>query len=625
MGEETAIEALHHGATDYVLKQRLSRLGPAVHRAIREIEQGAQRRQAEVELRESEERFLSAFEYAAIGMALVAPEGRWLKVNRALCALTGYSEEELLTKSFQDITHPDDLETDLGYVRQLLSGEIPTYQIEKRYFHKAGQIVWIQLNVSLVRDRQGKPLHLISQIQDITEGKQTEQKLRQSEEYFRTVTENAMDIIAVLDADGMLRYISPSVQHVFGYTAEELVGRNPFELVHPEDLAPTQEAFRAAVATPGGTVRAEFRFRHKDGSWRAEEAVTRNLVHDPGVRGVVLNCRDVTERKQAEERLRLLSGAVESAANAIVITDRQGTIIWVNRAFTLLTGYSLPEVVGQKTSLLKSGLHEEAFYRNLWETVLAGRDWSAEMVNRRKDGTLYTEANTITPMRDERGQITHFIAVKQDVTERIRATEALRESESLYQSLVENTPQHIFRKDAAGRFTFGNGPFCNALGKPLADILGKTDADFCPPELAAKYLQDDLRVLQTGQPFEGEEAFKQAGGESIIVNVLKTPLRDAAGQIVGIQGISWDITERRRTQEALRESEENYRALVELSPDAIFLHREGKFVYANPAALKLLGADQPQQLLGRSVFDIVPPENQRRYPPANPAGCRGWP
>ena len=482
LGEEAAIEALHCGATDYVFKERLARLGPAVRRAVREIKERAQRRQAE-------------------------------------------------------------------------------------------------------------------------------ESLRRSEEYFRALTENAMDITAVLDPDSTIRYLSPSVQRVFGYAPEELVGQNPFELIHPEDVARIRELFRAAVATPGATVRADFRFRHKDGSWRALEGVTRNQLHDPCVNGVIVNCRDVTARMGAEGRLRLLSGAVESAANAIVITDREGVIVWVNRAFTQLTGYALQEVQGRKTSLLKSGVHEEAFYRNLWETVLAGRVWSAEMTNRRKDGTLFTEENTITPVRDEKGEVAHFVAVKQDVTERNRATEALRMSDSLYQSLVENVPQHIFRKDVAGRFTFGNGPFCKALGKPLADILGKTDLDFSPPELAAKYRQDDLRVLQTGQPFEGEETFQQANGESVTVNVLKTPLRDLTGQIVGLQGISWDITERRLAQEARRESEDNYRALIELSPNAIFLHCEEKFVYANPATLKLLGADQPEQLLGRSVFDIVPPEN----------------
>ncbi len=125
-------------------------------------------------LHEIDVHFRGAFQYAAIGMALVAPDGRFLQVNRALCDLTGYAEEELLRRTFQDITHPDDLDADLALVRQMLAGEIPYYHLEKRYFDKLGRVLWIVLSVSLVRDGDGKPLYFISQIQDITRRKQVE-------------------------------------------------------------------------------------------------------------------------------------------------------------------------------------------------------------------------------------------------------------------------------------------------------------------------------------------------------------------------------------------------------------------------------------------------------------------
>jgi PAS domain S-box-containing protein len=128
-------------------------------RALHEV---AKQERTQEMLREAEERFRSAFSYAVIGMALVGTDGRWLQVNRSLCEIVGYSEQELLSKTFQDITHPDDLEADLGYVHQLLSGEIRTYQMEKRYLHKLGHVVWVLLSVSLVRDNEGNPalLHL---------------------------------------------------------------------------------------------------------------------------------------------------------------------------------------------------------------------------------------------------------------------------------------------------------------------------------------------------------------------------------------------------------------------------------------------------------------------------------
>jgi PAS domain S-box-containing protein len=124
--------------------------------------------------------FQSAFEFAAIGMALVSPEGKWLRVNRSVCEITGYSEAELLARTFQDITHPDDLDLDLANVRKMLAGEIRTYQMEKRYFHKNGSIVWVLLSVSLVHNKSGAPLFFISQIQDITRRKQSDEQLAEA-------------------------------------------------------------------------------------------------------------------------------------------------------------------------------------------------------------------------------------------------------------------------------------------------------------------------------------------------------------------------------------------------------------------------------------------------------------
>jgi PAS domain S-box-containing protein len=142
----------------------------------------------------SDSLFQSAFEFAAIGMALVSPEGKWLRVNRSICEITGYSEAELLERTFQDITHPDDLEADLANVRKMLAGEIDTYQMEKRYFHKNSSIVWILLSVSLVRTKAGEPLFFIGQIQDITRQKESEQKLAKAAAEIKRLQERLLKI-----------------------------------------------------------------------------------------------------------------------------------------------------------------------------------------------------------------------------------------------------------------------------------------------------------------------------------------------------------------------------------------------------------------------------------------------
>jgi PAS domain S-box-containing protein len=182
LGEERAIEALKEGATDYVLKQRLERIVPAVRRAMSEFEERAERKRAEEALRESEERFRATFEQAAVGISHNALDGRWLRVNQKLCEIIGYCREELLEKTFQDITHPYDLEADLEQVHQLLAGIIETYSMEKRYIKKDGSIVWINLTVSLVRERWGEAKNFIAVVEDITERKRAEEALQEIRE-----------------------------------------------------------------------------------------------------------------------------------------------------------------------------------------------------------------------------------------------------------------------------------------------------------------------------------------------------------------------------------------------------------------------------------------------------------
>jgi PAS domain S-box-containing protein len=188
-----------------------------------------ERKQREEDLRISEQRFTHAFESAPIGMALVATDGHWLKVNHALCNLIGYTPDELMRRTFQDITHPEDLDEDMGHVHQMLAGEIHYYQMEKRYIHKEGHIVQVLLSVSLVRDNQGTPLYFISQIQDITERKMSSQKMAEQ----AALIDQARDAIIVRDLDLKILFWNKGAERLYGWTAEETLGRSATELFYP--------------------------------------------------------------------------------------------------------------------------------------------------------------------------------------------------------------------------------------------------------------------------------------------------------------------------------------------------------------------------------------------------------
>src|ERR687890_613301 len=239
------------------------------------------------------------FEHRPIGVALVGLDGRRLKVNLALCEMLGYSEAELLGRDYSEVIHPEDREVSADHLRRILEGELETYVLERRYVRADGHTVWNLTSVSLVRDSRGEPSHLVCLHQDVTERKEAEEKLRKSEERFRSLARTATDLITVLEEDGTTCYESPTIERILGYLPEERIGKNAFDYLHPEDKDRAKATFAEALDHPGQVQRpVEFRLRHKGGTWRHMEATRTNLLNDPAVKGVVANSRDITERRR---------------------------------------------------------------------------------------------------------------------------------------------------------------------------------------------------------------------------------------------------------------------------------------------------------------------------------------
>ncbi|HEX7577427.1 MAG TPA: PAS domain S-box protein, partial [Verrucomicrobiae bacterium] len=231
-------------------RRQMEELEGMVATRTRELQQSNQALQAEVighqraeeTLRESEERFSGAFEYAPIGVALVTPDGRYFKVNRALCDLVGYSEAEMLTRTFQDITHPEDLEVDLENVRRLLAGEIRSYQMEKSYVHARGHLVAVLLNVSLIRDGQGQPRYFISQVQDITERRRAEEALATEQRLLSSLITATPDTIYFKDLESRFIKSSKTLASQFGVKSpEEILGKTDFDFFSEQHARPAYE------------------------------------------------------------------------------------------------------------------------------------------------------------------------------------------------------------------------------------------------------------------------------------------------------------------------------------------------------------------------------------------------
>ncbi len=281
--------------------------------------------------------------------------------------------------------------------------------------------------------------------------------------------------------------------------------------------------------------------------------------------------------------------AVDQAGQSIVITDRDATILYVNPAFERMTGYSAAEAIGSKPSVLKSSRQDPVYYKDLWETITAGRTWKGELINRRKDGSLYTEEMTIAPVLDPEGRIVRYIAVKQDVTER-RAAE---EMQQFLAAIVASSTDAIIGTKLDGTiFSWNEGAVaiygyraCEAVGKPVTMLS------------PAHRQEESFRILdriQAGETISRFETVRlRKGGLPIDACLTVSPIRNATGTLVGAASITRDISESRRADRAMRNAAERFRALFERSLDCLYIHDfDGNFLDANPAALKLTGYDR---------------------------------
>ncbi|MBF2048644.1 MAG: PAS domain S-box protein [Elainella sp. C42_A2020_010] len=254
-----------------------------------------EQKQAQEALRESEERFYLAFENAAIGMALVSLDGHWLQVNRSLCEMLGYSEQELLATTFQAITHQDDLEAGLNYFQQLLSGRINTFQMEKRYLHKLGQVVWVALSSSIVRDGQGQPLYIVSQLEDITARKAAEEQLQN----LSKALESAVEGISRLDAEECYMQVNPAYAAMLGYQPEELLKMKWHQTVCPEEIPAIEAAYQQMLQV--GKVEIDARAVRKDGTVFDKQIVlVKAYDQQQRFSGHYCFVKDISERREIE-------------------------------------------------------------------------------------------------------------------------------------------------------------------------------------------------------------------------------------------------------------------------------------------------------------------------------------
>ncbi len=385
----------------------------------------------ERKLRESEERFREVFEYAPFGMCVTGTDQRYIKVNEAFCRMLGYSEEELLAKTWGELTHPDDVGPSLARRLQLCKDQGASAEVEKRYIHRSGNVVWARVRISVVRDTGGNPLYFLVYVEDITERKRVAEALSESEDRFRVMADSCPTMIWVTDAEGKNQFINRQYREFCGITLEQVEGGKWQLLIHPDDAPEYVGAFQRAVLERT-SFRAEARIRRADGEWRLIDSnATPRLSPGGAFLGHVGLSADITERRQAEQALRSSEEKFRQLAENIrevfwMMPPATNQMLYVSPAYEQVWGRTCDSVY-QNPMSWQEAIHPDD--REQARTVALrqqqGEPVESEFRIRTPDGQEKWIRNRAFPIRGQDGQLVRIVGIAEEITEQKRHLEEL--------------------------------------------------------------------------------------------------------------------------------------------------------------------------------------------------------
>jgi len=455
------------------------------------------------------------------------------------------------------------------------------------------------------------------------ERREAEKALMQTELRSRALIENSRDGIALFAADGSILYGSPSTPQILGYPLDEFIGRNVFELIHPEDQALVTQRLTTSLQQPGAHIPVYSRVRHKNGEWRWLEGIFTNLLNEPSVQAIVNNYQDFTERKRHEDALHTSesrkSAIIESSLDALITIDHRGHILEFNPAAQEIFGYTKSQVMGREMAelIIPPALREQhrrgmAHYLSTGEDKVLGK--RIEITGMRADGTEFPVELAINRMKgEEPPKFTGFI---RDISKRKFVEETLLASEERFRLAVEAAPSAMISVNSDGKINLVNVKAQELFGYTAEELLGLPVEMLVPerfrrghPQHRQNFLaQPSNRAMGAGRDLYG----LHKNGHEIPIEIGLTPYESSESQFT--IALIVDITERKRAEQSLKASEERFRLIVEAAPSAIIaVDSDGKINLVNAKAQELFGYE-PQELLGRPVEMLVPERLRSSHP-----------
>jgi len=556
-------------------------------------------------LRESEEKFKTSFEASNVGKSITSLNGE-INVNQAFCDMLGYSAEELKGKTWREFTPKEEIPVVEAYLQPLLDGEKKSTRFNKSYIGKGGHAIWCDVSVTLIRDKDDKPLHYLTALVNINDKLQAEKLMKESEEKFRLAFMTSPDSINLnrLD-DGM--YIDSNIgfTEIMGYTREEVVGKTALDLnlwVNTEDRQKLVEALQSK----GYIENLEAEFRDKYG--KIHTGLMSARLIEVNNEKVILNItRDITDRKEAEKKLQLATknwqDTFDAIQDAIAILDTNHQIIQHNKSFKRLIRNA-------------SNVNNEFCYLHVHKTecppdgcplVLLKNSLSRESREMRIHGKTYNIL--VDPIFDDHHNVTGAVHIMTDITKNKLIERQLINSEQRFKYMIEKSPQTISLLTEDDHFIYASPAAFRTFGYTPEELGQLNPNALTHPDDLEKMLPSlEKMISEPGSTCKLVYRFRCKDGswkwlESTFTNLIHEP------SIGAIVINSTDINEKYEAEQDRRELEEKYKTLIEISQDAVFINEDMKITFINAAGLKLFGAEDQSQVLGHSPLDFFHPDH----------------
>lgn len=576
---------------------------PHNHQSIQQykIQDVTSIRSKEFELLQTELKYKKIFENVQDVFYRTDLKGILTEISPSIKKYSKYVHSDIIGQPIEDFyVDPSTRQKLLSEIQE--KGE--ALDIEILLKGKENQQVWSSVNAHFTYDEAGNVTGVEGTIRDLTERKQAEEKLKQSLSLLQATLDSTINGILVVDLNGKITSYNKRFKELFNHPDEILESKRDdaaIEAVLSQLKDPKQFVSKIKYLYKNPELESNDRIELIDGRVLERYSGPQSLDGKPI--GRVWSFTDVTERVKVEEQLLLMAHTIKSINESISITDINDNILFINEAFLKTYGYSdTKELIGRNIDIVRSSVNKPEIVESINKST-AESSWQGELINKRKDGTEFPILLSTTTIRNESGEILGMVGVATDITERKQFEKELQAKEAHLSTLIQTIPDLIWVKDINGIYLTCNKMFENFFGAKANEIIGKTDYDFVDKELADFFRMHDLNAANAGKPTSNEEWVTFANDKhKALLDTIKTPMFDSKGTLIGILGIGRDITGRKLAEERLKQSEAQYRNLIETMPDGVYRSTpDGKFVEVNEAMVKMLGYSSKEELLAIDI------------------------